>query len=230
MRLRRPTQQGRLMSWKPPRSVAMSRNWSRIYLYRDWTSRNLGISLSCVCFLSTLFKRTDETGPTRTIMTAVTNGRSPKYTTAHGHSQDSAIVKWTGWRALALVVAVGVALRLAAMWAIWANGGNPLIGDEGNYVLSALPLSEGRGIPDQWLWIRAPGFIFFAAGVFALTGGSLFALNVAQIALSGVTQVLAYFLGTFTTEDSATARRAGLWAAALVALDPFLVLSDSFFL
>src|SRR5437870_766273 len=157
-------------------------------------------------------------------------GVQPKYTIAHVHSQDSIIVKLTGWRALALVVAVGLTLRLLVMWAIWANGGSPLIGDEGNYVLSALPLSEGRGIPDLWLWIRAPGVIFFAAAVFAVTGGSLWALNLAQIALAGVTQVLAFFLGTFTTQDPATARRAGLWAAALVALNPFLILSDNFFL
>ncbi|MFL5735233.1 MAG: glycosyltransferase family 39 protein [Chloroflexia bacterium] len=133
-------------------------------------------------------------------------------------------------RAVALIVAAGLAIRLLVMAAIWANGGSPLIGDEGNYVLSALPLSEGRGIPDLWLWIRAPGFIGFAAGVFALTGGSLFALNLVQIALSGITMVIAYALGTFTTEDPAIARRSGLIATALVAFNPLLILSDNFFL
>jgi 4-amino-4-deoxy-L-arabinose transferase-like glycosyltransferase len=134
------------------------------------------------------------------------------------------------WGPLALVVAVGLALRLLVMMAIWANGGNPLIGDEGNYVLSALPLSEGRGIPDLWLWIRAPGFIGFAAVIFALTGGSLWALNLSQIVLSGITIVLAYVLGTLTTDDPAKGRRAGLWGAALVAFNPLLILSDNFFL
>jgi 4-amino-4-deoxy-L-arabinose transferase-like glycosyltransferase len=128
------------------------------------------------------------------------------------------------------VVVAGLILRLLVMMAIWANGGSPLIGDEGNYVFSALPLSEGRGIPDLWLWIRAPGFIGFAAAVFAVTGGSLWALNLAQIALSAMTTVMAFMLGAFTTGDPATARRAGLWAAALVAFNPLLVLSDNFFL
>src|SRR5437867_4394387 len=66
------------------------------------------------------------------------------------------------WRPLLLILSLGISLRLGLMWLLWANGANPLIGDEGNYVLSALPLSEGHGIPDLWLWIRAPGFIFFA--------------------------------------------------------------------
>src|SRR6476659_1552609 len=119
------------------------------------------------------------------------------------------------WRPLLAIIAAGVGLRALVMAAIWLNGGSPLIGDEGNYILSALPLSEGRGIPDLWLWIRAPGFIFFAAAVFALRGGSIWALNLAQIALAGVTIVMVFFLGTFTTSDPAAGRRAGLWAAAL---------------
>src|SRR6476469_832805 len=116
------------------------------------------------------------------------------------------------------------------MAAIWLNGGSPLIGDEGNYVLSALPLSEGRGIPDLWLWIRAPGFIFFAAAIFILTGGSLWALNLAQIGLFVIVSLLIFTLGTFTTDDPTTARRSGLWTVALIAFNPLLILSDNFFL
>lgn len=133
-------------------------------------------------------------------------------------------------RSLALIIGCGVALRLLTMWAIWSNGGSPLIGDEGNYVLSALSLADGQGIPDLWLWIRAPGFIFFSAGIFALTDGSLFALNLAQIALSVPIHLLAYHLGALTTEDTGIARRAGLWSAALIAGNPFMVFSDNFFL
>src|SRR5947208_2321926 len=48
----------------------------------------------------------------------------------------------SAWRPLLLILAAGIGLRLGLMWAIWANGGSPLIGDEGNYILSALPLSE----------------------------------------------------------------------------------------
>src|SRR4051812_37114848 len=134
------------------------------------------------------------------------------------------------WRQLLVIVACGLLLRGLVMAAIWQNGGSPLIGDEGNYILSALPLSEGRGIPDLWLWIRAPGFIGFAAAIFALTGGSLLALNLAQVVLSGVLVLLAFFLGRYTTNDPVAGRRAGLWAAALVALNPLLILSDNFFL
>src|SRR2546429_7622389 len=128
-------------------------------------------------------------------------GVQPKYTIAHVLSQESVIVKLTGWRLLAIIVALGLVLRLLVMWAIWANGGSPLIGDEGNYILSALPLSEGHGIPDLWLWVRAPGFIFFAAGIFALTHGSLWALNLAQIALSAVVSLLVFALGSLTSDD-----------------------------
>jgi 4-amino-4-deoxy-L-arabinose transferase-like glycosyltransferase len=134
------------------------------------------------------------------------------------------------WRALATLVALGVGLRLLVASALWANGGNPLIGDEGNYVYSALPLAEGRAIPDLWLWIRAPGFIFFAAGIFALTGGSLLALNLAQIALAAFSQLVAFGLGRLTTSDPVVGQRAGLWAAALIGLNPLLIFNDNFFL
>jgi 4-amino-4-deoxy-L-arabinose transferase-like glycosyltransferase len=128
------------------------------------------------------------------------------------------------------LAAVGVGLRLLVMAAIWLNGGSPLLGDEGNYVLSALPLAQGRGIPDLWLWIRAPGYIFFAATVFAVTGGSLWALNLMQALLSVVVALCAGWLGTFSTPDPTLARRAAIWSAALVALNPLLVFYDNFFL
>ncbi len=136
----------------------------------------------------------------------------------------------SAWRPLLLILSLGVGLRLGLMWMLWANGGNPLIGDEGNYVLSALPLSEGHGIPDLWLWVRAPGFIFFAAGVFALTHGSLWALNLAQIGLSAIVSLLVFGLASLTSDDPIIARRAGLWAVALVAFNPLLIWSDNFFL
>ncbi|MBF6614593.1 MAG: glycosyltransferase family 39 protein [Chloroflexi bacterium] len=134
------------------------------------------------------------------------------------------------FRQVTVIVGAGIALRLLVMWAIWHNGGNPLIGDEGNYILSALPLSEGRGIPDLWLWVRAPGYIFFSAATFALSGGSLFALNIAQALLSGPVAVAAYFLGAAAASDEALRSRAGVWAAALVAFNPILVFNDNFFL
>lgn len=131
---------------------------------------------------------------------------------------------------LGLIIAAGVALRLLVMWAIWSNGGSPLLGDEGNYIMSAMPLSEGRGIPDLWLWIRAPGYIFFAAFVLFLTGGSLLILNVAQVLVFALIAGCIYFLGTLTASEPTTSQRAGLWSAALIALNPLLILSDNFFL
>jgi hypothetical protein len=131
---------------------------------------------------------------------------------------------------LGLIVAAGITLRLLVMWAIWSNGGSPLIGDEGNYILSAVPLSQGHGIPDLWLWIRAPGYIGFAAAVLWLTGGSLWALNLAQALLSAPIVVTMYFLGLQTTDDAAVARRAAIITAALVAFNPMLVFFDNLFL
>ncbi len=116
------------------------------------------------------------------------------------------------------------------MWAIWHNGGNPLIGDEGNYILSALPLSEGRGIPDLWLWVRAPGYIFFSAAAFALSSGSLLALNIAQVLLSSPVTIASYFLGAAAAGDQPLRSKAGVWVAALVAFNPILIFNDNFFL
>jgi hypothetical protein len=131
---------------------------------------------------------------------------------------------------LGLIVVAGIVLRLLVMWAIWSNGGSPLIGDEGNYILSAVPLSHGQGIPDLWVWIRAPGYIGFAAAILWLTGGSLWALNLAQALLSAPITVTMYFLGRQTTDDPVVAQRAAIAAAALVAFNPMLLFFDNLFL
>ncbi len=97
-------------------------------------------------------------------------------------------------RGLLLVLVLAGLLRLIPLWVVTANGGNPLIGDEGNYIEAALSLAGGGGIPDRWLWIRPPGYIAFAAAIFRLADNSLIALQLAQIALSLLTIVATYAL------------------------------------
>ncbi len=137
------------------------------------------------------------------------------------------------WLGLGGVLLLGLGLRLIPLWAVTANGGSPLIGDEGNYVQAAQALAAGQGIPDLWIWVRPPGFIVFAAGIFRLTGDSLIALQLAQIALSLLTILAVYALVRWAapgTADAGAARPAALLAAAVVAVQPSLVFSTALFL
>ena len=97
-------------------------------------------------------------------------------------------------------------------------------------LLSAVPLSQGHGIPDLWLWIKAPGYIGFAAAVLWLTGGSLWALSLAQALLSAPITVTMYFLGLQTTDDTVVAQRTATITAVLVACNPMLLFFDNLFL
>src|SRR5262249_21369120 len=76
-------------------------------------------------------------------------------------------------RGLWLILALALGLRLIPLGLVLANGGSPLIGDEGNYVQAAQSLAQDGGIPDLWVWIRPPGYIVFAAAVFWLAAGNL---------------------------------------------------------
>ena len=92
------------------------------------------------------------------------------------------------------ILALALALRLIPLLAVQANGGSPLIGDEGNYVEAAQALAGGAGIPDRWIWIRPPGYIAFLATVFRLTANSLVAAQIAQITVSLLTVAATYWL------------------------------------
>jgi len=104
------------------------------------------------------------------------------------------------------VLLLALAVRLVPLAAILANGGSPLIGDEGNYVEAALSLAHGGGIPDRWIWIRPPGYIAVAAAVFRLTADSLVALQLVQIVLSLLTIAATYALARVGSRQYAVGR------------------------
>src|SRR5436305_15303922 len=66
---------------------------------------------------------------------------------------------------LALIMLGGLMLRLVFFWASLPSGGAPFIRDESNYVGLAVPLSQGQGFLDKWLWLRPPAYPAFLASV-----------------------------------------------------------------
>jgi 4-amino-4-deoxy-L-arabinose transferase-like glycosyltransferase len=144
---------------------------------------------------------------------------------------------------IAVLVLAGL-LRLIPLWVVSANGGNPLIGDEGNYVEAALSLAGGGGIPDRWLWIRPPGYIAFAAAIFRLAANSLVALQLAQIAVSLLTIIATYALvlvafspapqpgeaASTPKSKIQNPKSVALVAALILAVQPSLILSTGLFL
>jgi 4-amino-4-deoxy-L-arabinose transferase-like glycosyltransferase len=137
-------------------------------------------------------------------------------------------------RGLLAVLALAALLRLIPLALIVANGGSPLIGDEGNYVEAAQSLAHGAGIPDRWIWIRPPGYIVFLAAIFRLTQDSLIAAQVTQIVVSLLTIAATYGLALAAfggrAEDNPWARRVALLAAGILALEPSLIFGTALFL
>ena len=125
------------------------------------------------------------------------------------------------------ILTLALAVRLLPLRAVQANGGSPLIGDEGNYVEAAQALAGGAGIPDRWIWIRPPGYIAFLATVFRLTANSLVAAQVAQIAVALLTIVATYWLvGVGVRGQGSGVRGQGLRGGSSVASRRSSVVSD----
>ncbi|MFL5733593.1 MAG: hypothetical protein ACJ78Q_10370, partial [Chloroflexia bacterium] len=125
-------------------------------------------------------------------------------------------------------MAAGLLLRLVFFAASLPSGGAPFIRDETNYVGLAVPLSEGQGFVDKWVWLRPPGYPIFVAIFTALGGGNLSLAVLAQILLSVANIGLVYLLAVEVFEAGAgvSARKAqvvGLAAAAMMALNPHVV-------
>src|SRR5438045_1828993 len=72
---------------------------------------------------------------------------------------------------LALIMLGGLLLRLVFFSASVPSGGAPFIRDEGNYLGLAVPLSQGQGFVDKWIWLRPPAYPAFLASVLAMSGG-----------------------------------------------------------
>ncbi|MDQ2805361.1 MAG: hypothetical protein M3Z04_00350, partial [Chloroflexota bacterium] len=145
------------------------------------------------------------------------------------------------------ILALALAVRLIPLWAVQANGGSPLIGDEGNYVEAAQALAGGVGIPDRWIWIRPPGYIAFLASIFRLTDNSLVAAQVAQIAVSLLTVAATYWLAAvgggrwavgrgqnaepvIQNSELRTQNSVAAGAAGIMAVQPSLIFATGLFL
>ena len=136
---------------------------------------------------------------------------------------------------LAGIMVGGLLLRLIFFSASVPSAGAPYIRDEGNYVGLAVPLSQGQGFVDKWVWIRPPGYPLFMAAVLALSGGSLSAVALVQIILSVLNIGLVYVLalevfGTRPDVPPGRARAVGLFAAGLMALNPHMVFYANLFM
>jgi hypothetical protein len=136
---------------------------------------------------------------------------------------------------LALIMLGGLLLRLLFFASSLPYGGMPLIVDEGNYVGLALPLSQGMGFVDKWVWLRPPGYPLFLASILVLTGGSLPAAAFVQVLLSvaniGVLYALTVEVFRLRSDVApAKAQAAGLVAAGLMAVNPHVVFYSNLFM
>jgi len=138
-------------------------------------------------------------------------------------SQPTRSTNKTASLSLSFALLLGGGLRLLLLLHGQATG-TPFIRDEGNYLGSALSLANGGGLPDRWLWLRPPGYIFYSTGVFALFGkdgdGNLLALGLSQVLLGLLTIWLVYLLARLLFPARAAV---GGIAALLVAASPVLV-------
>src|SRR5262245_5460925 len=85
---------------------------------------------------------------------------------------------------LALIMLGGLLLRLVFFSASLQSGGAPFIRDEGNYLGISVPLSQGQGFVERWVWLRPPGYPAFLASILTVSNGSIPMAVLAQILLS----------------------------------------------
>ena len=85
------------------------------------------------------------------------------------------------------VAGFSLLLRLAYVLKTGAGGLSP---DAYDWMSTALKLAAGEGFGGTW---RPPGYIFFLAGIFSVSGKSIMAVKLAQALLGAATVVLVYF-------------------------------------
>ena len=122
----------------------------------------------------------------------------------------------------------GGLLRLVFLIASLPTDGAPYIRDEPNYVGLAVPLSQGEGYVDKWIWVRPPGYPIYLAAFLLLPGGSLSLAALVQVLLSVVNVAVVYALALEVFGGRGDVPRGrveavGLVSAGLLALNPHLV-------
>ncbi|HUP27895.1 MAG TPA: hypothetical protein VM409_05625, partial [Chloroflexia bacterium] len=131
-------------------------------------------------------------------------------------------------------MAGGLLLRLIFFAGLAPSSGFPYILDEGNYVDLAVPLSQGMGFVEKWVWLRPPGYPAFVAS-FLVAGGTLSDAILAQILLSvaNIGVIYAVAVEVFARRPDVPrgkAEAAGLMAAGLTAANPHIVLYANLFM
>jgi 4-amino-4-deoxy-L-arabinose transferase-like glycosyltransferase len=130
---------------------------------------------------------------------------------------------------LACIAVVALTLRLANAFLLPWQGGDLVISDMKGYDRSAQALLEQKPLgvhtAEHYLFhplgsdtYHPPGYYYFLATVYALSGYSYLAVRVAQAFLGTLTCMLVYLLGKAVFGNSA-----GLLAAAFTALYPPLI-------
>lgn len=110
------------------------------------------------------------------------------------------------------VAGFSLLLRLAYVAKTGAGGLSP---DAYDWTSNALRLVNGEGYGGTW---RPPGYIFFLASVFFVSGKSIMAVKLVQALLGAATVCLAYF-----TAKTLFSRRTASIAAVLLSFYPYLV-------
>ncbi|MEO6456975.1 MAG: hypothetical protein ABIO92_01680 [Chloroflexia bacterium] len=136
---------------------------------------------------------------------------------------------------LALIMAGGLLLRLIFLTASLPSRGFPFILDEGNYVDLAVPLSQGMGFVEKWVYLRPPGYPMFLAAMLLLSDGNLSLGGIVQVILSvlniGVMYALVVeALARYPAVPLAKRRAVGLMSAGLMALNPHVVFYANLFM
>ena len=178
---------------------------------------------------------TQREGPAGTAMHSPQRRRArrERQDEAEGISRPSPRASLRGeslWRDLGLVLAVGLALRVA-LW--WVMPRGSLVSDEPEYLAAAEWLARGRGFSfyAQWPWLRPPAYLLFLALFLRLFGLNLTPIRLVQVALSLSVPALVYLLGRAMWD-----RRVALWAGLVaacwlpLAVLPHLALAENLFL
>lgn len=125
--------------------------------------------------------------------------------------------------AIATVVAIALIVRIGV---IVADAGYAPQQDAWDYNRHALSIAGGDGFPDSYYVadegpsaLRAPGYPFFLAGIYVLSGDSVTLGRIANAALGALAVLLIFLITT-----RIWGRRVGFFAAAAAAVFPPLVL------
>lgn len=114
---------------------------------------------------------------------------------------------------LGLVVLAWLLLNALLLWIYYHPALKPLVGDEFDYNRRAIALLSGQPMPDLFIW--PPGQIWFIAGIYAVAGNQVLAVQLVQIILLAICAALLVRL--WKTLDSSCAA----WlAGAIFLLNP----------